>query len=94
MQKALAVSALVALCASPLVSATDADARQSRKSPNTLTVCSKSGFDCYTAGVRHTRVGKKLVLRGGATLDCDGDCRDVLRAKTVDFWEDRMLNGG
>lgn len=93
MQKVLMIAAVIGLGAAPLVTAADAEAKQNRKA-GTVTACSKSGFDCYTARVVQSPVGRKLVLRGGATIDCGYDCRDTLREKTVDFWEERMLNGG
>lgn len=86
---AAAVAAFVAL---PLVLPTTADARQYRKS-SSVTACSTTGFDCYTAGVVQGRKGKKLVLRNGTKIDCGTSCRDTLRKETVDFWYDRMLNG-
>lgn len=97
MQKALMTAVLIGLGAAPLLAATGAEAKQYRKSHGsygTVTVCSQNGrFDCATARVVQSRVGPKLVLRGGTTFDCNGDCRDTLRAKTVDFWDERMLNG-
>jgi hypothetical protein len=94
MRKALVIAALVGFAAAPLLAASDAEAK-SRKSAGTVTACSKlGGFDCYTARVVRSRVGPKLVLRGGTKIDCGYDCRDTLRRETVDFWQDRMLNGG
>lgn len=93
MRKALMIAALVGFAATPLVAAGNAEAK-SRKSAGTVTACSKlGGFDCYTARVEESRVGRKLVLRGGTRTDCGPDCRDTLRRETVDFWQDRMLNG-
>lgn len=95
MQKILIIAALVALGASPLVIGGTAEAKQPRKAPGTITVCSKSGgFDCYTARVVSSPVGRKVVLRGGAAFDCGYDCRETLRVRTVDFWENQRLNGG
>ncbi len=95
MKKALMIAALIGIGAAPLVAAGDAEARQGRKASGTVTACSAlGGFDCYTAGVEESRVGRKLVLRGGTRVDCGPDCRDTLRRETVDFWTDRMLNGG
>lgn len=94
MRNALIIAALVGLGAAPLIIAGDASA-SSRKSQGSVTACSTlGGFDCYTARVEQSRVGKKLVLRGGTRIDCGPDCRDTLRRSTVDFWQDRMLNGG
>jgi hypothetical protein len=94
MQKALMIAALLGLGVAPLVATTTAEAKQTRKSLGTVTACSTNGrFDCYTARVVQSPVGRKLVLRGGATIDCGYDCRDTLREKTVDFWDERMLNG-
>lgn len=92
MQKTLIAGAVALLMASPLVATTSADARQFKKS-STVTACSTTGFDCYTAPVVKSRVGKKLVLRNGTRIDCGPSCRDTLRKETVDFWFDRMLNG-
>lgn len=92
MHKAIIASAVAAFVAVPLASPTLADARQYKKSP-TVTACSTTGFDCYTAKVVDSRVGKKLVLRNGTKVDCGPNCRDTLRRQTVDFWFDRMLNG-
>ena len=94
MRKTLVIATLIAIATTPLATADTAEAKQPKRSAGTVTACSKSGFDCYTARVVESRVGRKLVLRGGATIDCGYDCRDTLRVKTVDFWEDRMLNGG
>lgn len=77
----------------PTLFAADAQAKQRGKSTGYVTACSRSGFDCTTARLIQSPVGPKLVLRGGATIDCSYDCRDTLRRNTVDFWEDRMLNG-
>lgn len=94
MHKSIMIAALIGLGATPLL-ASDAEARKPswKSKPGTVTACSRYGHDCYTARVVQSRVGPKLVLRGGTTIDCVGDCRDTLREKTVDFWETRTLNG-
>ncbi len=94
MQKILMIATLIGLSA-PLVAAGDAEAKKPRKaSPDTVTACSRYGSDCYTARAVQSRVGPKLVLRGGTVIDCIGDCRDTLREKTVDFWETQGMIGG
>lgn len=93
MRKSLMIAALVGLGTAPLL-VTGAEARNpswSSKS-GTVTACSRYGSDCYTAPVIQTRMGPKLVLRGGTTVYCVGDCRDTLREKTVDFWETQAQN--
>ncbi|MDQ8697635.1 hypothetical protein [Hyphomicrobium sp. LHD-15] len=94
MHKVLTFALLVGLGTAPLVASTAADAKQSRKSANTVTACSeRGGFDCYTARVFDSRVGRKMVLRRGTVIDCGPDCRDTLRRETVDFWETLRENG-
>ena len=93
MYKGLMIAALVGLGAAPFLPA-DAEARAPSWKSKTgkVTVCSRYGSDCYTAPVIQTRLGPKLVLRGGTTIHCVGDCRDTLREKTVDFWETQAQN--
>ena len=35
--------------------------------------------------------GKQVQLPGGTWVDCAGDCREKLRKKTVDYWQEQML---
>ncbi|WP_020087411.1 hypothetical protein [Hyphomicrobium zavarzinii] len=95
MHKVLTFALLVGLGAAPLVaSTTTADAKQSRKSATTVTACSeRGGFNCYTARVFDSRVGRKMVLRRGTVIDCGPDCGDTLRRETVDFWDTLRENG-
>lgn len=93
MKKALMIAALIGFGAGSLLAVGNAEAKN-RKPASTVTACSTlGGFDCYTARVEQSRVGRKLVLRGGTRIDCGPDCRDTLRRETVDFWTERMLNG-
>lgn len=57
------------------------------------TACSKlNGSKCKVGSVRDTRLGQKVRLPGGTWVDCDGDCKNKLRQKTVDFWYEQKLN--
>lgn len=95
MQRMLMMATTIGLgLMTPTLFAADAQAKQRGNNANHVTACSRSGFDCTTARLIKSPVGPKLVLRGGAKIDCSYDCRDTLRRNTVDFWEDRMLNGG
>jgi hypothetical protein len=95
MQKILMIATALVGLSVPLVTASDAEAKKPRKATSdTVTACSRYGSDCYTARVVRSRVGPKLVLRGGTVIDCIGDCRDTLREKTVDFWETQGMIGG
>lgn len=94
MHKIFVFAALMGLGAAPLVLSTAADAKQKRKPEGTVTACSeRGGFDCYTARVYSSPVGRKMVLRRGTVIDCGYDCRETLRTETVDFWATQRENG-
>lgn len=94
MQRILTIAAVIGLGASPLVAGTAADAKQTKKSNGYVTACSeRGGFDCYTARVYSSSVGRKMLLRGGTVIDCGYDCRETLRTQTVDFWSTLRENG-
>jgi hypothetical protein len=95
MHRMLTLAALIGLGAAPLVLSGTADAKQYRKkSPQTVTACSeRGGFDCYTARVISSPVGRKMALRRGTVIDCGPSCRDTLRRETVDFWDTQRENG-
>lgn len=46
---------------------------------------------CATGKVRKTAYGNQVQLPGGTWIDCAGDCSRQLRKKTVDFWQEQML---
>lgn len=46
---------------------------------------------CATGAVRNTAYGKQVQLPGGTWVYCAGDCREILRKKTVDYWHEQML---
>ncbi len=56
------------------------------------TACSKlNGAKCKAGSVRDTRLGQEVRLPGGTWVDCEGDCKNKLRQKTVDFWYEQKL---
>lgn len=94
MQRTLTFALVMGLAAAPLVAADAAGARELRRSSGTVTACSERGhFDCYTARVVQSPVGRKMVLKHGTVIDCGYDCRDTLRRETVDFWDTLRENG-
>jgi hypothetical protein len=57
------------------------------------TACSKTNTSkCKTGAVRDTNLGQQVRLPGGTWVDCNGDCNNRLRQKTVDFWYEQKLN--
>ena len=54
--------------------------------------CSKKHSGrCVNGPVKSYELGQKVRLPGGTWVDCAGDCKDKLRAKTVDFWYEQKL---
>lgn len=59
----------------------------------TVTACSTYGrHGCVTAPVRRGRLGLELKSGSGVWVDCEGDCRDTLRRRTVDFGDEQLRN--
>lgn len=46
---------------------------------------------CATGRVRNTSTGKQVQLPNGNWIDCGSDCSRKLRKKSVDFWQEQML---
>ena len=59
-----------------------------------ITGCSRFGHGCISGVVRPGRFDNEVRLPGGTWIGCARDCRDTLRAETVDFWETHMPGGG
>lgn len=57
-----------------------------------VSVCSKfHSSKCISAPTKAAPLGKKVRLPGGTWIDCEGDCEERLRIKTIDFWQEQML---
>jgi hypothetical protein len=60
-----------------------------------VTACSTYGHGCISAPTRQGKWGPEMRLKGGTWIDCESDCRETLRVKTVDFWDTlREMGGG
>lgn len=56
-----------------------------------ITVCSVvHSSKCITAPTKVAPLGKKVRLPGGSWIDCEGDCKEKLRIKSLDFWHEKM----
>lgn len=53
-----------------------------------VTARSLFGNGSITAPVRPTWYGYEVRLPGGTWWDCSGNCSEMLRRQTVDFWEE------
>lgn len=81
--------ACLAMGSFPLV----AGAVETRLVSGQIKACSKyQSGKCTTGDVRTTSQGKQVRLKGGTWIWCSGDCRDALRAATVDFWMEQKLS--
>ena len=83
----LALTALVV----PLLAST---AEAARRDNDRVTGCSRFGRGCVSGPVRPARFGQEVRLPGGTWYPCAGDCRETLRAETVDFWDEHQRREG
>jgi hypothetical protein len=89
-------AAVVALAAAGLfveVSSANA-ARRERDDGNVVTGCSRYGRGCVSGPTRRGQNEREVRLPGGTWYGCAGDCRDKLRAETVDFWDEHQRREG
>ena len=90
MMRTIGIMTLAGLAMAPL--AISAQATDLRMGGN-IKACSKYHAGKCTSGVvKSTPMGKKVRLKGGTEVWCQGDCRDTLRRSTVDFWTDFKLS--
>ena len=85
---ALALAAVAMLADIPI-----ADAAR-RDDSGTVTGCSRFGRGCVSGPTRRGRTEQEVRLPGGTWYGCAGDCRDKLRAETVDFWDEHQRREG
>jgi hypothetical protein len=89
------VAAITLAATALLTGLTTADAAQrNRDDGATVTGCSRFGRGCVTAPTRQGRYEREVRLPGGTWYGCAGDCRDKLRAETVDFWDEHQRREG
>jgi hypothetical protein len=86
-------AAVLALGAFVLLAETTA-AEAARRDSGSVTGCSRFGRGCVSAPVRRGRYEQEVRLPGGTWYGCRGDCRDTLRAETVDFWDEHQRREG
>ena len=83
----LSLATLVA----PLLAST---AQAARRDGDRVTGCSRYGRGCVSGPIRPARFGQEVRLPGGTWYPCAGDCRETLRAETVDFWDEHQRREG
>jgi hypothetical protein len=91
-----ASTAALALAAAGLladITAANAASR-ARDDRSTVTGCSRYGRGCVSGPTRQGRYEREVRLPGGTWYGCAGDCRDKLRAETVDFWDEHQRREG
>ncbi len=71
-----------------------APAEAARRDGDAVTGCSRFGRGCVSGPIRRGRYGPEVRLPGGTWYGCAGDCRDTLRAETVDFWDEHQRREG
>jgi hypothetical protein len=71
-----------------------APAEAARRDGDIVTGCSRFGRGCVSGPVRRGPYGPEVRLPGGTWYGCAGDCRDTLRAETVDFWDEHQRREG
>ncbi len=69
-------------------------ARAARDDGSVVTGCSRYGRSCVSGPTRRGQYEREVRLPGGTWYGCAGDCRDKLRAETVDFWDERQRREG
>jgi hypothetical protein len=69
-------------------------ASRSRDDGSMVTGCSRYGRGCVSGPTRRGQYGREVRLPGGTWYGCGGDCRDKLRAETVDFWDEHQRREG
>jgi hypothetical protein len=91
-----ASAAALALAAAGLMAdITSANAaRRGSDDGSTVTGCSRYGRGCVSGPTRRGQYGREVRLPGGTWYGCAGDCRDKLRAETVDFWDEHQRREG
>lgn len=57
----------------------------------TIKACGKGGTGCVTTQVRRTALGDQYRASNGNWRYCQGDCRDHLRKRYLEFW---LRHGG
>jgi hypothetical protein len=60
-------------------------------SARTIKTCGKGGTGCITTQVRSTPLGEQYRASNGNWRYCQGDCRDTLRRRYLEFW---LRHGG
>ena len=80
----------------PLAASSSAEAQRRKDSISggIVTACSTNGHGCISAPTRKGKWGLEMRLKGGTWIDCESDCIDTLRMKTVDFWDELRDRGG
>jgi hypothetical protein len=69
-------------------------ARRERDDGRSVTGCSRYGRGCVSGPTRRGQYEREVRLPGGTWYGCAGDCRDKLRAETVDFWDEHQRREG
>ena len=72
----------------------EAARRDRDRDTSIVTGCSRYGRGCVSGPTRQGRYEREVRLPGGTWYGCAGDCRDKLRAETVDFWDEHQRREG
>lgn len=77
-----------------VVTAATGDALAARRvaSSGVVTARSLYGHGNVTGHTRAGPYGPEVQLPSGTWTDCAGDCREALRVKSIDFWDEQMSN--
>lgn len=87
-------TAALALAAIAMLTDTTAATAARRDDGSSVTGCSRFGRGCVTGPTRRGQYEREVRLPGGTWYGCRGDCRDTLRAETVDFWDENQRREG
>jgi hypothetical protein len=60
-------------------------------SAKNIKICGKGGTGCITTQVRNTALGQQYRAPNGNWRYCQGDCRDTVRRRYLEFW---LRHGG
>ncbi len=69
-------------------------AKRARDNGTIVTGCSRFGNGCVSGPTRQGQYEREVRLPGGTWYGCAGDCRDKLRAESVDFFDEHQRREG